>query len=128
MFTDVVESTQRAIELGDTRWRDLQRAHHQRIPGCLRDYQGRGIDTVSDGFRATFDGPARAVRCAAAIMQAPSDLGISIRAGVHTGEVEVAGDGISGIAVHVGARIAALAAPDEILVSTTVKDLAPDQG
>ena len=128
LFTDIVESTQRAIELGDTKWRDLQRAHHQRVRGCLAEYRGREIDTAGDGFLATFDGPARAVRCAAAIMQALSELGISIRAGVHTGEVELAGDGISGIAVHVGARIAALAAPDEILVSTTVKDLVPGSG
>jgi len=128
MFTDIVRSTQRAIELGDARWRDLQRAHHQRVRGCLNQHRGREIDTAGDGFLATFDGPARAVRCAAAIMQAMSELGISIRAGVHTGEVEVAGDGISGIAVHVGARIAALAAPAEILVSTTVKDLVPGSG
>lgn len=128
MFTDIVESTQRAIELGDTKWRDLQRAHYQRVRACLRDYRGREIDTAGDGFLATFDGPARAVRCTAAIMQALSDLGISIRAGIHTGEVEVARDGISGIAVHAGARIAALAAPDEILVSTTVKDLVPGSG
>jgi class 3 adenylate cyclase len=128
MFTDIVESTQRAIELGDVRWRDLQRAHHQRVRGCLSEYRGREIDTAGDGFLATFDGPARAVRCAAAIMQALSDLGIGIRAGVHTGEVEMVGDGISGIAVHVGARIAALAAPAEILVSTTVKDLVPGSG
>ena len=128
MFTDIVESTRRASELGDARWRDLQRAHHQRVRGCLREYRGREIDTAGDGFLATFDGPARAVRCAAAIMRALSDLGISIRAGVHTGEVEVAGDRISGIAVHVGARIVALAAPAEILVSTTVKDLVPGSG
>jgi class 3 adenylate cyclase len=125
MFTDIVESTKRAIELGDARWRDLQRSHHQRVWGCLNEYRGREIDTAGDGFLATFDDPARAVRCAAAIMQALGDLGISIRAGVHTGEVEVVGGGISGIAVHVGARIAALAAPAEILVSTTVKDLVP---
>ena len=128
LFTDIVESTQRAIELGDTRWHDLQKAHHKRVRECLAEYRGREIDTAGDGFLARFDGPARAVRCAAAIMQALSDLGISIRAGVHTGEVEVAGDGISGIAVHVGARIAALAAPAEILVSTTVKDLVPGSG
>jgi class 3 adenylate cyclase len=128
MFTDIVESTQRAIELGDTRWRDLQAAHHQRVRGCLAEYRGREIDTAGDGFLATFDGPARAVRCAAAIMQTLSELGISIRAGVHTGEVELAVDGISGIAVHVGARIAALAGPAEILVSTTVKDLVPGSG
>jgi class 3 adenylate cyclase len=128
LVTDIVGSTQRAIELGDTRWRDLQTAHHQRVRRCLTEYRGREIDTAGDGFLATFDGPARAVRCAAAIMRALSDLGISIRAGVHTGEVEVVGEGISGIAVHVGARIAALAAPAEILVSTTVKDLVPGSG
>ena len=128
LFTDIVESTQRAIELGDTKWRELQQAHHQRVRACLNQYRGREIDTAGDGFLATFDGPARAVRCAAAIMQGLSDLGIIIRAGAHTGEVEVAGDGISGIAVHVGARIAALAAPSEILVSATVKDLVPGSG
>ena len=128
MFTDIVGSTQRASEIGDASWRDLQRAHHQRVRRCLNAYRGREIDTAGDGFLATFDGPARAVRCAAAIMQALSDLGISIRVGVHTGEVEVAGSTISGIAVHAGARIAALAAPAEILVSTTVKDLVPGSG
>jgi class 3 adenylate cyclase len=128
LFTDIVGSTQRASELGDARWRDLQMAHHQRVRGCLREYRGREIDIAGDGFLATFDGPARAVRCAAAIMQALNDLEISIRAGVHTGEVEVVGDKVSGIAVHAGARIAALAAPAEILVSTTVKDLVPGSG
>jgi class 3 adenylate cyclase len=88
LFTDIVESTQRAIELGDTKWHELQRAHHQRVRGCLDEYRGREIDTAGDGFLDTFDGPARAVRCAAAIMQTLRDLGISIRAGVHTGEVD----------------------------------------
>jgi class 3 adenylate cyclase len=128
MFTDIVESTKRAVELGDAKWRDLQRLHHQRVRGCLREYRGQEIDTAGDGFLATFDGPARAVGCAAAIMRALSDLGISIRAGVHTGEVELASGGISGIAVHAGARIAALAGPSEVLVSATVKDLVPGSG
>ncbi len=128
MFTDIVGSTQRAVELGDVMWRDLQGAHHQRVRGCLREYRGQEIDTAGDGFLATFDGPARAVGCAAAIMRALSDLGISIRASVHTGEVELTNGGISGITVHAGARIAALAGPSEILVSATVKDLVPGSG
>jgi len=128
MFTDIVESTKRAVELGDASWRDLQRAHHQRVRTCLREYRGREIDTAGDGFLAMFDGPARAVECAAAIMRALSDMGLSIRAGAHTGEVELTSGGISGIAVHAGARIAALAGPSEILVSATVKDLVPGSG
>lgn len=128
MFTDIVGSTKRAVELGDARWHDLPRLHHQRVRECLHQYRGQEIDTAGDGFLATFDGPARAVECAAAIMRALSDLAISIRAGVHTGEVELANGGISGIVLHAGARIAALAAPSEVLVSATVKDLVPGSG
>ena len=102
--------------------------HHERIREELRLFRGREIDTAGDGFLATFDGPARAVRCAEAVVRAVQPLGIEIRAGVHTGEVELAGDGIRGIAVHIGARIGALAGPSEVLVSQTVKDLVAGYG
>jgi class 3 adenylate cyclase len=128
MFTDMVGSTERASELGDGAWRDLLAAHHAKARAELERYRGREIDTAGDGFLATFDGPARAVRCAQAIMDAVRDLGIQIRAGVHTGEVEVDGDAVRGIAVHIGARVAGLAGPSEVLVSSTVKDLVAGSG
>ncbi len=128
VFTDIVGSTERATALGDRRWRDLLEAHHLRVRAHLSRYRGREVDTAGDGFLATFDGPARAVRCAQAIAQDVQALGLHIRAGVHTGEVEVMGDGIGGIAVHIGARIASLAGPDEVFVSSTVKDLVAGSG
>ena len=103
-------------------------AHHAKARAELARYRGREIDTAGDGFLATFDGPARAVRCARAITEAVRELGIQIRAGVHTGEVEVDGDAVRGIAVHIGARVAALAGPSEVLVSSTVKDLVAGSG
>ncbi len=128
LFTDIVDSTSRAAELGDRRWKELIAEHHERVREELRLFRGREIDTAGDGFLATFDGPARAVRCAEAIMRSLRALGIDIRAGLHTGEVELAGDGIRGIAVHIGARIGALAGPSEVLVSQTVKDLVAGSG
>lgn len=123
LFTDIVESTAKAIELGDRRWRELLERHHTLVRRELLRYRGREINTAGDGFLAAFDGPARAIRCACAIVESVRDLGLSVRAGLHTGECEVADGNIAGIAVHTGARVAALAGADEVLVSSTVKDL-----
>lgn len=123
VFTDIVDSTRLAAELGDARWKALLAAHDDAVRGELARFSGREITTTGDGFLATFDGPGRAVRCARAIADAVRPLGIRIRAGCHAGEIELDGDDVRGIAVHIGARVAALAAPDEVLVSSTVKDL-----
>ncbi len=128
LFTDIVGSTERAAELGDRAWKGLLESHHARVRGQLARFGGVEIDTAGDGFLATFDGPARAIRCAQAIVQAVRTLGIEIRAGVHTGEVELAGSDVRGIAVHIGARVGARAAPSEVLVSQTVKDLVAGSG
>ena len=126
LFTDIVGSTERAAALGDGRWGELLTAHHERVRAELERFRGTEIDTAGDGFFATFDGPARAVRCGQAIAEVVRALGIEIRAGVHTGEIELAGDDVRGIAVHIGARVGALAEPSEVLVSSTVKDLVAD--
>jgi class 3 adenylate cyclase len=128
MFTDIVGSTERASELGDLRWKELLAAHHERVRGQLARYRGREIDTAGDGFLATFDGPARAVRCAQAISDAVRPLGLEIRAGCHTGEIEMKDEDVTGIAVHIGARVSALAGASEVLVSSTVKDLVAGSG
>ena len=128
LFTDIVGSTERAAALGDEAWRDLLDAHHDRVRREIERFRGREIDTAGDGFFATFDGPARAVRCAQAIVTSVKELGLEIRAGLHTGEIQVVGDDVLGIAVHVGARISALAGPSEVLVSSTVKDLTAGSG
>jgi class 3 adenylate cyclase len=128
LFTDIVGSTERAAALGDGRWGELLTAHHERVRTELERFRGTEIDTAGDGFFATFDGPARAVRCGQAIAEVVRDLGIEIRAGVHTGEIELAGDDVRGIAVHIGARVGALAEPSEVLVSSTVKDLVAGSG
>jgi pimeloyl-ACP methyl ester carboxylesterase len=128
LFTDIVESTTKAIELGDRRWRELLERHNELVRRELLRFHGREIDTTGDGFLATFDGPARAIRCAAAIVEHVHDLGLSIRAGLHTGECEVTGGSIAGIAVHTGARVAGYAVADEVLVSSTVKDLVAGSG
>lgn len=128
LFTDIVESTTKAIELGDRRWRELLERHNELVRRELLRFHGREIDTTGDGFLATFDGPARAIRCAAAIVENVHDLGLSIRAGLHTGECEVTGGNIAGIAVHTGARVAGYALADEVLVSSTVKDLVAGSG
>lgn len=128
MFTDIVGSTERAAQLGDQRWRDLLGAHHQAVRRELARFRGREIDTAGDGFFATFDGPARAVRCAQAITVSMQSLGLQVRAGLHTGECEIMGDKVAGIAVNIGARVAALAAAGEVLVSSTVKDLVAGSG
>jgi pimeloyl-ACP methyl ester carboxylesterase len=128
LFTDIVDSTRRAAELGDRQWRDLLERHHSLVRGELNHFRGQEIDTAGDGFFATFDGPARGIRCACAIRDAVSSLGITIRAGLHTGECEVMGEKVSGIAVHIGARAMKKAEPGEVLVSSTVKDLVAGSG
>jgi class 3 adenylate cyclase len=128
LFTDIVKSTQRAVELGDRRWRDLLADHDAAVRRELERFHGREVDTAGDGFLATFDGPARAVRAATSIRDAVRELGLDLRAGVHTGECELHGEKVRGIAVHTGARLAALAGPGEVLVSSTVKDLTAGSG
>ena len=128
LFTDIVESTSRAAELGDSRWGVLLDAHHTTVRGQLARYGGREVRGTGDGFLATFDGPARAIACAHGAINAVSELGLEIRAGVHTGEVEMVGGKVEGIAVHIGARIAAEAGPCEVLVSSIVRDLAAGSG
>lgn len=128
LFTDIVGSTARAAEIGDQQWRSLLHAHHVTVRRELSRFRGREIHTTGDGFLATFDGPARAARCAVAITQAVRSLGLEVRAGVHTGEIELMGDDIGGIAVHAGARVAAVAGSGEVLVSRTVKDLVAGSG
>ena len=128
LFTDVVRSTERAAELGDKRWSELLASHHMAVRNELSHWRGTEIDTTGDGFLATFDGPARAVRCACAARDAVHELGLDIRAGLHTGEYEIFGPSIAGLTVHTGARIAALAGPGEVLVSSAVKDLVAGSG
>jgi class 3 adenylate cyclase len=128
LFTDIVGSTARAAALGDRAWRDLVEQHHHTIRTLLARYRGTEIDTAGDGFFASFDGPARAVRCARTLVDAVRPLGLEIRAGVHTGEIETIDRKIGGIAVNIGARIGGLAAPSEVLVSQTVKDLTAGSG
>jgi class 3 adenylate cyclase len=128
LFTDIVGSTERAAVLGDVRWQDLLADHHRVVRRQLERYGGNEIKVVGDGFLATFDGPARAVRCALAIRDDVRELGLEIRAGLHVGEIEVLPDDIAGLAVHIGARVSALAGPSEVLVSSTVKDLVVGSG
>ena len=128
MFTDIVDSTATAATLGDKGWRDVVEQHHRLVRAMLGRFRGKEIDTAGDGFFATFDGPARGVRCAQAICEAMPDLGIHVRAGVHTGEVESIAGKAGGIAVNVGARIASLAGPSEVLVSHTVQGLVSGSG
>jgi class 3 adenylate cyclase len=128
LFTDLVGSTERAAALGDRAWRELVERHYTVTRGLLARYRGTEVDTAGDGFFATFDGPARAVRCARAIINAVQHLGLDVRAGVHTGEVETIDGKAGGLAVNIGARVAALAGPRELLVSSTVKDLTAGSG
>lgn len=128
LFTDLAGSTEQAAELGDRRWRDLVEQHHAAVRRELGRFDGREVDTAGDGFFATFDGPARAIRCAQAIIEAVRPLGLDVRAGLHTGEVEVADGKVAGIAVNIGARVAARADTGEVLVSSTVKDLVAGSG
>ena len=128
LFTDIVGSTERATELGDRRWRELLDAHHAAVRRQLERFRGREIDTAGDGFLASFDGPARAIRCAEAAIEEVRGIGLDIRAGVHTGECELHGGKLAGIAVHVGARVAGQAGAGEVLVSSTVRDLVAGSG
>jgi len=128
LFTDIVGSTQMATELGGQRWIDVLQQHHAIVRALLFRYRGTEVDTAGDGFLATFDGPARAIRCAKAIVEGVRALGVQVRAGLHTGECETVDGKVGGIAVHIGARVASLAAPSEVLVSQTVKDLVAGSG
>jgi class 3 adenylate cyclase/pimeloyl-ACP methyl ester carboxylesterase len=128
MFTDIVDSTSKAAELGDRRWRDLCDVHDRAVRRLLDRHRGREVKTLGDGFLATFDGPGRAIRCASELREAVRSVGLEVRAGLHTGEVELAGDDITGIAVNIGARVGAQAAASEVLVSQTVKDLVAGSG
>ncbi|MBC8442070.1 MAG: adenylate/guanylate cyclase domain-containing protein [Deltaproteobacteria bacterium] len=128
LFTDIVESTRHLLEMGDQRWRNLLERHHGIVRENLKQFRGQEIDTAGDGFFAIFNGPARAIHCACAITGAVKGLGISIRAGLHTGECEVSAGKVSGIAVHIGSRVMGQAGPGEVLVSSTVKDLVAGSG
>jgi class 3 adenylate cyclase len=128
LFTDIVESTRRAAETGDRDWHALLDAHDAVVRSQLARFRGREVNTAGDGFLAMFDGPQRAIRCAMAIRDAVRSLGIEVRAGLHTGECELRGDDIGGIAVHIGARVSALAGPNDVLVSSTLRDLVIGSG
>jgi len=128
LFTDIVDSTRTAAELGDHRWRELLESHHRGVREALGRFKGREVKSIGDGFLATFDGPARAIGCARTILQSADASGIAVRAGLHTGECEVMGEDIGGIAVHIAARVSATAQPRELPVSRTVKDLVAGSG
>ncbi|HEY2558154.1 MAG TPA: adenylate/guanylate cyclase domain-containing protein [Caldimonas sp.] len=128
MFSDIVSSTELATKLGDARWRDLRDAHHAAVRRELAIYRGEEVDTAGDGFYAAFDGPARAIRCACEVRKSLQSLGLTSRLGLHTGECIVGGEKISGLAVHIGARVAGLAPAGKVLVSQTVKDLVAGSG
>jgi class 3 adenylate cyclase len=128
LFTDIADSTRTAAELGDQRWREVLGRHQRAVREALGRFKGREVKSTGDGFLATFDGPARAIHCASAILHAAEASGIGVRAGLHTGECEVMGDDIGGIAVHIAARVSACAEPREVLVSRTVKDLVAGSG
>lgn len=128
LFTDIVDSTAQSAAMGDHSWRELREAHDRTIRGQLARFRGREIKTMGDGFLATFDGPGRAVQAAAAMVEAVRPLGLEIRAGLHTGEIELDGDDVAGLAVAIGARVGAKAGPSEVLVSQTVKDLVAGSG
>jgi class 3 adenylate cyclase len=128
LFTDIVDSTGTAAELGDQRWREVLESHRRGVRDALGRFGGREVKTLGDGFLVSFDGPARGIRCAQAIVDSSQQLGIRVRAGLHTGECEVMGDDLGGIAVHIAARVSALAEPSEVLVSRTVKDLVAGSG
>jgi class 3 adenylate cyclase len=128
LFTDIVDSTRRAAEIGDRDWHALLDAHDSIVRSQLARFRGREVNTSGDGFLAMFDGPQRAIRCAMAIRDAVQSLGIQVRAGLHTGECEVRGDDIGGIGVHIGARVSAQARANEVLVSSTLRDLVIGSG
>jgi class 3 adenylate cyclase len=128
LFTDIVGSTERAAQLGDSEWKGLLERHHALVRRQLAHFRGDEVDTAGDGFLATFDGPARAINCACAIRDEVPSLGLTVRIGLHTGECEIVDGKIAGIAVNVGSRVASQAAPGEVLVSSTVKDLVAGSG
>jgi class 3 adenylate cyclase len=128
LFTDIVASTERVAAVGDRRWRAVLDAHDEAVRNQLIRFAGKEIKTTGDGFLASFDGPARAIRCAQAITSTTGNLGIELRAGLHTGECEVRGADLAGLAVHIAARVGALAGPREVLVSNTVKELVAGSG
>jgi class 3 adenylate cyclase len=128
LFTDIIGSTEKAAELGDSAWRALIERHRARVRTLLARFRGKEVDTAGDGFFATFDGPARAIRCAQAIVEDVRALGLEVRAGLHTGECETIDGKVGGLAVNIGARVGALAGPSELLVSRTVKDLVVGSG
>ncbi len=128
LFTDLVDSTATLASIGDSRWRTLIEEHHTVVRALLEQFRGRELDTAGDGFLATFDGPARAIRCATAIVREVERLGLRVRAGVHTGECDIVDSKLAGIAVHIGARVAAAAGPGEVLASSTVRDLVVGSG
>lgn len=128
MFSDIVGSTEQAVSLGDARWRDLREAHHAAVRRELAVFRGQEVDTAGDGFYAVFDGPARAIRCACEVLHSVKALGLTTRLGLHTGECVVGGEKVSGLAVHIGARVAGLAPAGRVLVSQTVKDLVAGSG
>jgi class 3 adenylate cyclase len=128
MFTDIVDSTGRAADLGDRRWRELLERHDAMVRSQLAIARGREVKQTGDGFLASFDGPARAIRCACSIVEEARVLGIELRAGLHTGECELIGEDLGGMAVHVAARVGAQAQPSEVLISGTVKDLVMGSG
>jgi class 3 adenylate cyclase len=128
MFTDIAASTRRAAEMGDTGWRFLLERHDALFGRALDRHRGREVKRTGDGFMATFDGPARAIRCAASVAEAMGSLGLEVRAGLHTGELEVMDGDVGGLAVHIAARVVDRAEPREVLVSSTVKDLVVGSG
>jgi class 3 adenylate cyclase len=128
MFTDIAGSTERVSRMGDRAWRSMLDAHDNTVREQLRRFRGREVNTTGDGFMASFDGPGRAIRCARAVIEATANLGIEVRAGLHTGECEVRGDDLGGLAVHIAARVGALAAPGEVLISGTMRDLVAGSG
>jgi class 3 adenylate cyclase len=128
LFTDIVGSTERAVEMADRAWRVLLATHHRRVRSLLARFRGREVDVAGDGFLAVFDGPARAVRCGLAVCDDARALGLEVRVGVHTGEVELDGPAVRGVAVHIGSRVGSKAGAGEVLVSGTVRDLVAGSG
>jgi class 3 adenylate cyclase len=128
LFTDIVDSTRTAADLGDRDWRNLLERHYELVRDALGRWRGREVKSIGDGFLATFDGPARGIRCAREIVESSRPLGMRVRAGLHTGECEAIGDDVGGMAVHIAARVSSLAGPDEVLASRTVRDLVAGSG
>jgi class 3 adenylate cyclase len=128
LFTDIVDSTQLATDLGDEKWSDLLEGHHEAVRRELEIFRGHEVKTTGDGFHATFDGPARSVQCATAIRESTRQMGLNVRIGIHTGECEVRDESLEGVTIHIAARISGMAAGGDILVSRTVKDLVAGSG